>query len=79
MTMTKGKQSKKKKNDTVRSFKLTRAEIEKLYEISKHFSDVNLFTIEQSSGGGIGVVSRVRFDLFDKNDTNIDVTDVKSW
>jgi hypothetical protein len=77
--MTKDKKIKTKKDDYVRSFKLTRAEIEKLYEISKHFTDVNLFTIEQSPGGGIGVVSRVRFDLFDKNDTNIDVTDVKSW
>lgn len=77
--MTKDKQPKKKKDLQVRSFKLTRAEIEKLYEISKHFTDVNLFTIEQSSGGGIGVISKVRFDFFDKNDTNIDVTDVKSW
>jgi hypothetical protein len=73
------KRNKKKNDDHVRSFKLTRSEIEKLYKITEHFSDVNLFTIEQSSGGGIGVVSKVRFDLFDKNDINIDVTDVESW
>lgn len=76
--MTKDKKSKKR-TEHPRSFKLTRAEIETLYKITEQFKDINLFTIEQSAGGGIGVVSRVRFDLFNKNDTNIDVTDVKSW
>jgi hypothetical protein len=77
--MTKDKQPKKKKDDYVQSFKLTRDEISKLYKITEQFKEINLFTIEQSSGGGIGVISKVRFDLFDKNDINIDVTDVKSW
>ena len=76
--MMKDKKSKNRINH-IRSFKLTRAEIETLYKITEQFKDINLFTIEQSEGGGIGVVSRVRFDLFNKNDTNIDVTDVKSW
>jgi hypothetical protein len=73
------KRNKKKSDDHVRSFKLTRSEIEKLYKVTKQFADINLFTVEQSSGGGIGVVSKVRFDLFDKNDVNVDVTDVESW
>jgi hypothetical protein len=77
--MTKDKSTKKKKDDYVQSFKLTRAEIEKLYKITEHFKEINLFTVKQSSGGGIGVVSKVRFDLFDKNDIDINVTDVKSW
>jgi len=77
--MTKDKSTKKKKDDNVQSFKLTRDEISKLYKITEHFKEINLFIIEQSSGGGIGMVSKVRFDLFDKNDINIDVTDVKSW
>jgi hypothetical protein len=77
--MTKDKRPKKKKDDYVQSFKLTRDEISKLYKITEQFKEINLFTIEQSSGGGIGVISKVRFDLFDKNDINIDVTDVKSW
>jgi hypothetical protein len=54
-------------------------EIEKLFKITEHFKEVNLFTIEQSSNSGIGVTSKVRFDLFEKKDTNIDITDVMSW
>jgi hypothetical protein len=76
--MTKDKKTKKR-TEHPRSFKLTREEIATLYKITEQFKDINLFTIEQSEGGGIGMISRVRFDLFNKNDTNIDVTDVKSW
>jgi hypothetical protein len=68
--------STKEKNS---SFKLTRTEIERLYKVSQHFKEVNLFTIEQRNGAGIGVISEVRFDLFEKGDTKIDVTDVGSW
>jgi len=77
--MTKDKKSKKRTDSVTRSFKLTRAEIETLYKITEQFKDINLFTIEQSSQSGIGVESRVRFDLFNKNNTNIDITDIKSW
>jgi hypothetical protein len=76
--MTKDKKTKKR-TDHPRSFSLTREEIETLYKITEQFKDINLFTIEQSSQSGIGVESRVRFDLFNKNDTNIDITDVGSW
>lgn len=69
----------KKPKDRTRRFKLTRSEIEKLYQISQHFKNTNLFTIEQNSSSGIGITSTVKFDLFDNNDTIIDITDVTSW
>ena len=69
----------RKHKDRTRRFKLTRSEIEKLYQISQHFTGTNLFTIEQSSDNGIGVISTVKFDLFDNDDTIIDITDIKSW
>jgi hypothetical protein len=75
--MTKDKKKKTECSDI--SFTLTRMEIEKLFKITEHFKEVNLFTIEQSSNSGIGVTSKVRFDLFEKKDTNIDITDVMSW
>jgi hypothetical protein len=62
-----------------REFKLTRAEIEKLAEIAKHFKEINLFSIVQDNSSGIGVTTKVAFDLFENNDTNVDITDVKSW
>jgi hypothetical protein len=75
--MTKDKKKKIKCSNV--SFTLTRMEIEKLFKITEHFKEVNLFTIEQNSNSGIGITSTVRFDLFDKKDTNVDITDVKSW
>jgi hypothetical protein len=62
-----------------REFKLTRDEIEKLAEIAKHFKEINLFSIVQDSSSGIGVTTKVTFNLFENNDTNVDITDVKSW
>jgi hypothetical protein len=70
---------KNSKKTSPSEFKLTRAEIEKLAEIAKHFKEVNLFSIVQDNSSGIGVITKVAFDLFEKNDTNVDITDVKSW
>ena len=75
MTM-KDKNSKKYGSS---EFKLTRAEIEKLAELAKHFKEVNLFSIVQDSSSGIGVTTKVTFNLFEDNDTNVNITDVKSW
>jgi hypothetical protein len=75
MTM-KDKNSKK---SGLREFKLTRDEIEKLAELAKHFKEVNLFSIVQDSSSGIGVTTKVTFNLFEDNDTNVNITDVKSW
>lgn len=58
-----------------KSITLNREQIIKLYEIVSHFKEINKFTIETDYSSGIGVV--VRFDLFQKNDTKIDITDVK--
>lgn len=60
-------------------FVLTRAQIDKLSELSKHFKEVELFTLEETLESGIGPTVRVRFKLFDKNDTNVDITDVSTW
>jgi hypothetical protein len=70
---------KKTKTAPTRQFTLTRAEIEKLYKISEHFGEVNLFTVIQTNESGIGPTTKVKFDLFDKQDTKVDITDVTSW
>lgn len=62
-----------------RSITLNRKQIEKLTEIVAHFKEVNDFTIESDSSSGIGVGIQVRFSLFEKKDTKIDITDVKEW
>jgi hypothetical protein len=45
----------------------------------EHFSEVENFTLEETHESGIGPTVRVRFNLFDKNDTNVDITDVSNW
>ena len=46
---------------------------------NERFIDTENFTIEQSSPSGIGPTTEIRFDLFEKSDTKIDVTDVSTW
>jgi len=58
---------------------LNREQIGKLTEIVTHFKEVNRFTVEVDHRSGIGTGILVRFDLFEKNDTVIDITDVKDW
>jgi hypothetical protein len=70
---------KSKKNYDPKEFKLTRVEIEKLYKISEQFKEINLFTLVQDHSSGIGCSTKVKFDLFESNDVNIDVTDTGSW
>jgi len=62
-----------------KSIVLNREQIEKLYEIISHFKEINKFTVETDHSSGIGVGVVVKFDLFQKNDTQIDITDVKEW
>jgi hypothetical protein len=59
--------------------RLNREQISKLAEIADHFKEIQHFTVatDHSSGIGVGVV--VKFTLFDKNDSSIDITDVKEW
>jgi hypothetical protein len=47
--------------------------------MAEHFKEVECFTLEESHESGIGPTVRVKFNLFDKNDTVVDVTDVSTW
>ena len=58
---------------------LNREQIEKLHTIANHFKEINHFNIKTDSSSGIGVGVVVTFDLFEKKDTMIDITDVKDW
>jgi hypothetical protein len=62
-----------------KSLTLNREQIAKLTEIASHFKEVQHFTVEFDSSSGIGVGITVKFDLFEKNDAKIDITDVKEW
>jgi len=63
---------------------LTRNQVEKLAKIANHFSEIELFALEETHESGIGPTVIVKFDLFNKDiknlkDTSIDITDVESW
>lgn len=58
---------------------LTRKQIEQLAEIAERFTDTENFTIESTSTSGIGPTVTISFDLFEKADTKIDITDVSNW
>ena len=47
--------------------------------MAENFKEVEWFTLEESHESGIGPTVRVKFNLFDKNDTVVDVTDVSTW
>ncbi len=71
--------AKKEKKYQPNQFFLTRSQIEKLSKITEHFKEVDSFILEETHESGIGPTVRVRFNLFDKNDTNVDITDVSNW
>lgn len=58
---------------------LNRNQIQKLYTIVEHFEEVDKFTIETDHSSGIGTSVVVRFELFRKDDSFVDITDVKDW
>ena len=58
---------------------LNRDQISKLNQIVEHFKEIQKFTIEVDNSSGIGPGIRVKFDLFENNDTTVDITDVKDW
>lgn len=58
---------------------LNREQIAKLNEIVNHFKEINKFTVQADTSSGIGVGIQVTFDLFEKEDTTVDITDVKDW
>ena len=55
---------------------LNREQIGKLNEIVDHFIEINKFIIETDNSSGIGTGLSVKFDLFEINDTKIDITDI---
>jgi hypothetical protein len=62
-----------------KSIILNHEQIEKLYEIVQHFKNIKHFEVEVDNSSGIGENVRVKFELFEKKDTTIDITDVKEW
>ena len=58
---------------------LNRRQMHQLAEIVNKFIDTEHFTIEQESLSGIGPNISVRFELFEKDDTKVDITDVSTW
>ena len=71
----------KNKQPKKNQFVLTRAQIDKLSEITNHFKEVPQFTLEETFESGIGPTVQVKFNLFEKNinDTTVDITDVSNW
>jgi hypothetical protein len=65
------------------TFQLTQKQVKQLSDIAEHFSEINVFTLEQTHESGIGPTVVVKFDLFNNNpkskDTTVDITDVESW
>ena len=58
---------------------LNRKQIAKLNEVVDHFIEIDKFIIETDNGSGIGTGLSVKFDLFERNDTKIDITDITGW
>ena len=57
---------------------LTRKQVFDMAALANHFSDVELFTVEESNISGIGPSVHVKCTLFEKP-TTVDITDVESW
>ena len=60
--------------------RLTRKQIQQLSEICDHFSEINIFELEQTNLSGIGPTISVKFSIFgNRQDASVDITDVESW
>jgi len=60
--------------------KLTRKQIQQLSEICDHFSEINIFELEQTNLSGIGPTISVKFSIFgNRQDASVDITDVENW
>lgn len=62
---------------------LNRKQLDKLFEIARHFHEVEWFTVATDSDSGIGEGVVVKFNAFgdaDKDtDTTVNITDVSVW
>ena len=61
-----------------KSCKLTKKEIEDLWKISQKFADIDQFEIVQNHNSGIGISTKVKFNIVDKS-AEINITDIESW
>lgn len=72
-----------KGNKLANDFTLTRRQIEKLYQISSNFKEIEWFTLEESNSSGIGPTVLVKFKVFKEKeqdtDAIVDITDYKTW
>ncbi len=66
-------------NNMLRKITLNRKQVKQLGELAEHFAEIDKFVIEQSNESGIGPTLTVTIDLFGKNDTKVNITDVESW
>ena len=68
----------KTENKPPKTIVLTRKQVFDMAAVANHFSDVELFTVEESNASGIGPSVHVKCTLFEKP-TTVDITDVESW
>ena len=61
-----------------KSCRLTKKEIKDLWEISQKFLDIEQFEIVQDHSSGIGISTKVRFNIVGKS-AEINITDIESW
>lgn len=61
------------------SFVLSRKQIKQLFEIANHLEQIEFFEIEVNDSSGIGKTTIVHFDIFDTNDTSVNITDYENW
>lgn len=58
---------------------LTKSQIEKLYEITQHFQDIEQYEVSTDSSSGIGPTVSARFSLFNDTKMTADITEVDKW
>jgi hypothetical protein len=69
---------KNTENKPPKTIVLTRKQVFDMAAVANHFSDVELFTIEETNTSGIGPSVHVKCTLFQKP-TTVDITDVENW
>lgn len=70
---------KKSSNYQPTEITLTRAQVEKLAKLLESFKDISEFSLTETHESGIGPTVKVKLNLFENEDTVIDITDVSTW
>ena len=70
----------KNKTETPKSKNIvfTRKQILDMATLANHFTEVEMFTVEETYESGIGPTLKVKCTLFE-NPTTVDITDVENW